>query len=128
MSVCAKEKLTDCENVLTALCHRLDKTDICPDGVVKLSMAVSHFPDKEIFGNSVLVGYYAASGVPTFRDNPFQMKPTRCTLLLCPSSGRLTVSVRQLYFSLCMGGCLVCRPDSWLHLKQIIQGCTVNKT
>ena len=27
---------------------------------------------------------------------------------MCPSSGELTVSVRHWYFSLCMGGCLVC--------------------
>ena len=54
--------------------------------------------------------------------NLFQMKPTRCTLLLsifpsplymfratmCPSSGELTVFVRHWYFSLCMGVCLVC--------------------
>ena len=53
------------------------------------------------------------------------MKPTRCTLLLslfisplykfratmCPSSGELTVFMRYWYFSFCMGGCLVCRPD-----------------
>ena len=26
----------------------------------------------------------------------------------CPSSGELTVSMRHWYFSLCMGGCLVC--------------------
>jgi len=31
---------------------------------------------------------------------------------MCPSSGELTVSVRHWYFLLCMGGCLVCRPDS----------------
>jgi len=33
---------------------------------------------------------------------------------MCPSSGELSVSVRQWYFSLCMGGCLVCcsRPES----------------
>ena len=32
---------------------------------------------------------------------------------MCPSSGELTVSMRLWYFSLCMGGCLVCcsRPD-----------------
>ena len=30
----------------------------------------------------------------------------------CPSSGKLTVSMRHWYFSLCMGDCLVCRPDS----------------
>ena len=30
---------------------------------------------------------------------------------MCPSSGELTVSVRHWYFSLCMVGCLVCRPD-----------------
>ena len=29
-----------------------------------------------------------------------------------PSSGELTVSIRHWYFSLCMGGCLVCRADS----------------
>jgi len=35
---------------------------------------------------------------------------------MCPSSGKLTVSMRHWYFSLCMGGCLVCcnRPDSHL--------------
>ena len=27
---------------------------------------------------------------------------------VCPSSGELTVSIRHWYFSLCMGGCLVC--------------------
>jgi len=57
------------------------------------------------------------------------MKPTGCTLLLsifsstslnvsdiyAPSSGELTVSMRHWYFSLCVGGCLVCRPDSHLH-------------
>ena len=33
---------------------------------------------------------------------------------MCPSSGELTVSMQHWYFSLCMGGCLVCcsRPDS----------------
>jgi len=29
-----------------------------------------------------------------------------------PSSGELTVSMWHWYFSLCMGGCLVCRPES----------------
>ena len=28
---------------------------------------------------------------------------------VCPSSGKLTVSMRHWYFSLCMGGCLVCK-------------------
>ena len=28
------------------------------------------------------------------------------------ASGELTVSLRRWYFSFCMGGCLVCRPDS----------------
>jgi len=32
--------------------------------------------------------------------------------IVCPSSGELTVSMRHWYFSFCMGGCLVCRPDS----------------
>jgi len=27
---------------------------------------------------------------------------------MCPSSGELTVSMRHWYFSLCVGGCLVC--------------------
>jgi len=31
---------------------------------------------------------------------------------MCPSLGELTVSMRHWYFSLCMGGCLVCRPES----------------
>ena len=30
---------------------------------------------------------------------------------MCPSSGELTVSMRHWYFSLCMGGCLLCRLD-----------------
>ena len=46
----------------------------------------------------------------------FQIEQTRCTLLLSivisaslhVSSGELTVSMRHWYFSLCMGGCLVC--------------------
>jgi len=29
---------------------------------------------------------------------------------MCPSSGELNVSMRHWYFSLCMGGCLVCSP------------------
>jgi len=47
---------------------------------------------------------------------------------MCASSGELTVSMRHWYFSLFMGGYLVCRPGSWVHLKKILQGCTVNKT
>ena len=31
---------------------------------------------------------------------------------MCPSSGEITVSMRQWYFSLCMCGFLVCRPES----------------
>ena len=31
---------------------------------------------------------------------------------VCPSSGEITVSMRHWYFSLCMCGCLFCRPDS----------------
>ena len=31
---------------------------------------------------------------------------------VCPSSEELAVSMRHWYFSLCTGGCLVCRPDS----------------
>jgi len=59
---------------------------------------------------------------PTSLCSLFRMKPTRCILLLsifispslhvsgimCPSSGELTVSMRHWYFSLCMGGSLVC--------------------
>ena len=33
----------------------------------------------------------------------YMFRPT-----MCPSSGELTVSMRHWYFSLCMGGCLVC--------------------
>ena len=58
------------------------------------------------------------------------MKPTRGTLLLsifisilymfratmCPSSWELTVSMRHWYFSFCIGGCLVCRPDNHQYL------------
>ena len=37
---------------------------------------------------------------------------------MCPSSGERTLSMRHWYFSLCMGGCLVCccRPDSHPYL------------
>ena len=35
---------------------------------------------------------------------------------MCPSSGEPTVSMRHWYFSHCMGGCLVCRPDSHLFI------------
>ena len=31
---------------------------------------------------------------------------------MCPSSGELTASMRHWYFSLCMGDCPACRPDS----------------
>ena len=56
--------------------------------------------------------------------NLFQMKPTRCTTILSifisnsvhvsgnylPIIRELTVSMRHWYFSLCVGGWLVCRP------------------
>jgi len=32
---------------------------------------------------------------------------------MCPSSGELLLSMQHWYFSLLMGGCLVCRPDSY---------------
>ena len=64
--------------------------------------------------------------------NLFRMKPTRCTLLLSIFiSTSLHVSGNYLYvpiirrtyciyatlvFSLCMGGCLVCRPESKFSL------------
>jgi len=34
---------------------------------------------------------------------------------MCPSSGELTVSMQHWYFSFCVGGCLVCRPDNHPH-------------
>jgi len=36
---------------------------------------------------------------------------------MCPSSGELTVSLRHWYFPFCMGGCLVCGPDSHSYEK-----------
>ena len=65
--------------------------------------------------------------------NLFQIKPTRCTLLLsilfqllymfratvCPSSEELTVSERHWYFSLYMGGCFV------MMGTQLLETCTV---
>jgi len=43
---------------------------------------------------------------------------------MCPSSGEFTVSMQYWYFSLCMGGCLVC----WLGWALISQICFWNKT
>ena len=36
---------------------------------------------------------------------------------MCPSSGELTVSVGQWYFSLCMGGCLVCTTSWYIYFS-----------
>ena len=44
----------------------------------------------------------------------------------CSSSGELTVSMRHWYFSLYMGGCLVCRPDSHPAIQSEKYQCRID--